>query len=752
MKNEKLQPSEALAKVFSPRREEAPLLSTPEIEKLLAERAMLPNPSHINVRKIIMTLSGITGLGLAAYFAFFSASHGTNGTSRTDQSHAPHSSHFAPANHELSQPAKPATVPTNNVSQLRAKPSTRGPWSAGNDQIYADLTREELARLGLVVKGDTVIAYKLPPNDTVESMELTRHSIGGGNTRRILPPGLHAPNFYPVLMTFGSGHGVAYVIEENGRTKEWGMVGDDSMNMLVRSWLESPGAPGYIPVWWTTRSIRPCDTCQEIDKMTLKVGKNFAKPIFPFYVPRMNGFTESTKDAITQLANYYCGKANKPIFQWPKNLFINADTVTAQNLLDEMDSEENTSSMIHLRSVMAHLNELVPIIVRMKSGTGAPGPNDFIFWYEPSDPLFNALPPVQAAVFRAKLNEPPHCLTAPNAVLTNAEVTYCVAAPQVVHITVSDLTGKPHISWDEGAVAGDNVSKFSTATLASGMYLVTVKSADGTERTRRIWVENAHPKGEQENNVQTPLPAIEHSLAQNSYLEIDSVALAGIGVESNSLLAAYYQVSSKPNIVDYTGVLRSWGAVLNTLDRSAVSGVAVPNFGPALVTDGLGRKRVSTTDSNGNALAADSLIPILLRDNAFDSIGATALIFWYAPTPEFLAALPDSARAIAEAMINGSGNGNQSVAAIHGAIQQAIAYPNPSRGRFSVRLTLNGSRTLTFTLRNLLGQQVEPPTEAHLNGESDQQLDFTSAAEGVYLLDITSDRGERYLQRIVIAR
>ncbi|MFI5201434.1 MAG: T9SS type A sorting domain-containing protein [Candidatus Kapaibacterium sp.] len=439
-----------------------------------------------------MTLSGITGVAVIAYFAFFSnpsfksVSHRTDPTDRSHRT--PQASLLNTGSPKTESTTQPAT------KQPRANPAIHGPWSAGNDQIYADLTREELARLGLVVKGDTVIAYKLPPNDTVESMELTMHSIGGGNTMRILPLGLHAPNFYPVLMTFGSGHGVAYVIEENGRTKEWGMVGDDSMNMLVRSWLESQGTPGYIPVWWNTRSIRPCDTCQEIDKMTLKVGKNFAKPIFPFYVPRMNGFTDSTKDAITQLANYYCGKANKPNFQWPKNLFINADTVTAQNLLDEMDSEENTSSMIHLRSVMAHLNALVPIIVRMKPGTGAPGPNDFIFWYEPSDELFNALPPMQAALFRAKLAEPPHCMNAPEAVTTEAEVTYCVSENQQVNVQVFDLMGHIVMSETQHAEAGDNIAKINTQTLPSGMYIILVQDQDGGQRTRRIWVQNANPK------------------------------------------------------------------------------------------------------------------------------------------------------------------------------------------------------------------------------------------------------------------
>lgn len=505
MKNKEPQPSEALTKHFAPYREETPLLSAPEIEKLLARRDMLPNNhppppalerrgSLFNIRRIIMTLSGITGLGLAAYFAFFAhgnqAMNGAKGTNATIKSLKPLSSLVTADTTRVAS----AALPPKSNPRLRTTLATRGPWSAGNDQIYADLTPEELTRLGIVVSGDTVIAYKLPPNDTIESMELTKNSIGGGNTRKNLPEGIHAPKFYPVLMTFGDGHGVAYVVEENGRTKEWGMVGDGSGNNVIRDWLKSPGTEGYLPVWWKTISIRPCDTCEEIDKMTLEVGKNFPKPIFPFSVPHMNGFSDSTKLALTQLADYYCGKGARPTFNWPKNLFIKADTITTQEMLDTMNSEENTTGMKHLRSMMANLNELVPIIIRSHGGTGAPRPNDFIFWYEPSQELFNALPPAQAEAFRHKLAESPQCMNAPEAVTTLAEVTYCVSEPQQVNVRVFDLMGHIILSETQHAEAGDNIAKINTEKLPSGMYIILVQDNDGGQRTRRIWVQNTIPK------------------------------------------------------------------------------------------------------------------------------------------------------------------------------------------------------------------------------------------------------------------
>ncbi len=51
MKNEPLQPSENLAKHFAPYREEAPLVSTPEIEKLLAGSAIADHPHNAIIFK-----------------------------------------------------------------------------------------------------------------------------------------------------------------------------------------------------------------------------------------------------------------------------------------------------------------------------------------------------------------------------------------------------------------------------------------------------------------------------------------------------------------------------------------------------------------------------------------------------------------------------------------------------------------------------------------------------------------------------
>lgn len=347
-----------------------------------------------------------------------------------------------------------------------------------------------------MVNGDTVTAYKLPPNDTIETMELTTHSIGGGNVHATLPSGIHAPSFFPTLMTFGSGQGAAYIIEGKGNTKEWGMISDGEIEKQFRAWLQKPGTSGYYALGFTQVITRKENDGTRHDTVWLSVAKNFPQPRFmPLFPPGIEGYSDTVMHALMDLAKYYDGSANsKPAIQWPKSLAIIVDTITTQQMLTQLDSSENTSTMQRLHSIMARLNELVPVIVRPHGGSGVFDSSDFIFWYEPSEELFAALPPAQAAAFRAKLAQPAQCLNAPEAVTTEAEVTYCVSEDQQVNVRVFDLMGHIVMSETQHAESGDNIAKINTQTLPSGMYIILVQDQDGGQRTRRIWVQNANPK------------------------------------------------------------------------------------------------------------------------------------------------------------------------------------------------------------------------------------------------------------------
>jgi hypothetical protein len=802
MKNDELQPSENLANHFAPYRDEAPLISAPEIEKLLAGSATADHPptpsffrrgSFFNNRRILMTLSGIAGLAAFSYFAFFSNhSNGINGTTATNghnttqRSYLTHQSHVL-ANDTLSQLATPASAPAKHTSQLLKKGNGHGPWSAGNDQFYADLSREELAKLGIVVMGDTLRTYNLDSKGMLEGQALTKRSMRD----RKDPPSsqdVHIPRFFPVLTTFSNGHGAFYRIE-SAEKSEWGMITDDSSEEAaqrsIREYLANPGTPGLSAYKFeevncvTTDSAHPHGI--ETITVNVKIGKDLPQQILkPLETFKLRKISDSVKNALIQLAHFYAGSnVPLPTISWPTNLTINVDTVNASDIISEMDSHVNNAAKLRLQSIFARLNDLVPVLVRHTAGTGNPDSNDFILWYEPSEELFNALPPAQAAIFRTKLAEPPHCISMPNEVLTTAEITYCVAEPQVVQVVVRDLTGKVMIFMSQLATAGDNVLQFPTETLPSGMYVVTVRDNDSSERSQRLWVENAHPKLSKDINWNSDSPhapdqlffnandeprtAIDNEMSKNHpgllnipSIELNAESLAKLGIESDSETAGWYRQNDKSKAVNYLGIMRTGSGVkFNTMDEDSVTTVSVVSFGPIIVTDGVGRCSLlppGDSAKQAKAFAAiDKFIPILLREKASsDSITKRDLIFWYKPTPEFLALLPDSARAVAQMMASGASNTPASVTDLHGAIQQAVAFPNPSKGQFSVKLTLGDARSLMFTLRNLLGQQAAPSVQARMDGTGEQSLDFSSVPEGVYLLDISSDQGERYIERVVI--
>ncbi|MDP4200425.1 MAG: T9SS type A sorting domain-containing protein [Bacteroidota bacterium] len=765
---EELQHSQELAEHFAKRREEAPLLSTSEVEKLLGSRAMLPTRSRNIIRRSIMTLAGISGIGAIAYFAF----------SGPPQQHPVHENHVRKdITASVSGQQEPIPIPmitqTAKVASARKAACRHAPmgsltpkgWSSGDNNYFIQLSPEERARIGLVVSGDTVYNYMLNERDTAECGSFGASFISTGSLVQHLPAGVHAPRFYPLLMTLGNGRGAAW------RNKDAvGWMGTQGFEEEFRNWLLKPAEPGYYALGYM-KMLGYSDSTGQHYKVTLTIGKNFPKPsLIPFSRPKLQGYSDTVINDLVQLAHYYEGSIPRPDVVLPKSVIVKVDTTTPVLLLHQLDSLHNTASMQNLRSTMSHLDELIGVPIHR---SGHAPDSDYVLWYKPTEEFLSLLPSVKAETIRSRTG-PPSCLSMPHTATGSVNITYCVEHEGDASIMVMDLWGRSMLSSVERAHPGDNVAAINTETLASGMYLVVISTVEGA-RSQRIWIENTHPK--MVGTTENPLPrgtmpsAAERNavLLAIPHVELDSSGLARIGIESNQYMAAYHYAKKGPSIVERTAVMRSWGTMEATLDRNDVKHVTPQDFRPTFVTDGAGRKRVylSMVDTSikdpkaqYDALMVEEtqkfasiseLVPILIRElNTPDSVGARDLIFWYQPTPEFLAALPDSARAIAKIMIGQSSNA--SVQSGQGVIEKVSAYPNPSKGNFTARFTLTTLRTLTLTMRNLLGQQVAPPVVVHAEGTSEQKLDFDSLGEGVYILDVTSDAGEEYLQRVVIVR
>jgi len=141
-----------------------------------------------------------------------------------------------------------------------------------------------------------------------------------------------------------------------------------------------------------------------------------------------------------------------------------------------------------------------------------------------------------------------------------------------------------------------------------------------------------------------------------------------------------------------------------------------------------------------------SLIPITIREsNADHLLGDSDLIFWYEPS-EALLAIANISKEPSSASVATSHS--------HGAIAATSANPTPTRGNLNIKVELTEGRVLRIVLRDLTGKEmrrVNQPSIAH-RGASEYRLDATDLPEGVYLLDVATERGEHYTQRVMIVR
>ncbi len=171
------------------------------------------------------------------------------------------------------------------------------------------------------------------------------------------------------------------------------------------------------------------------------------------------------------------------------------------------------------------------------------------------------------------------------------------------------------------------------------------------------------------------------------------------------------------------------------------------------------------------------------------------MIFWYEPTPQLLALLPDtlhvelttelarvdstmhkvdsSLAAIdsPSVSIDPNNSDNQKVPplsvnadsisraffdisrSINGAIAASLVYPNPANGEFTIQYTLNDARTVNITMHDINGKQIRNLGEqSSPKGTWSLQAQASGISPGIYLIALTTDKGEQAVQRIIIEK
>jgi protein TonB len=147
-------------------------------------------------------------------------------------------------------------------------------------------------------------------------------------------------------------------------------------------------------------------------------------------------------------------------------------------------------------------------------------------------------------------------------------------------------------------------------------------------------------------------------------------------------------------------------------------------------------------------------------------------LLWYEPTPEFIALLPERYRlglekelAVSEKYATKceipTEEERKAVAgyfdswrSCDGVLKIANVFPNPASVQATVHFTLQEARSITITVHNLNGERLAilEPTPLLGIGDHELPLDFTGRNVGVYLLALTTDKGETAIKRVMIMR
>ncbi len=140
-------------------------------------------------------------------------------------------------------------------------------------------------------------------------------------------------------------------------------------------------------------------------------------------------------------------------------------------------------------------------------------------------------------------------------------------------------------------------------------------------------------------------------------------------------------------------------------------------------------------------------------------------ILWYDISPELIDALPqqykDKLAPEMSALTEGDYCSSKSMAgedtycdvwrACNGGLQEMKIYPVPVDQDFTVEYTLSENRSLDFKIHDLYGEEVATLKTNIKRGSGVQSETFNvNLPSGMYLLSITSDKGEHTVQRFVI--
>jgi|GEM_PF-3939502 len=177
---------------------------------------------------------------------------------------------------------------------------------------------------------------------------------------------------------------------------------------------------------------------------------------------------------------------------------------------------------------------------------------------------------------------------------------------------------------------------------------------------------------------------------------------------------------------------------------------------------------------------AGGLVPVLVRTGrpytVADSLARRHrpdCIYWYRPTQEFLALLPGDVRSnLSAEILRATTTPDQSplgdevtklrvnpgtapyldvLRGSAGGVLNTTVLPNPAGERAEVGYSLSGPRVVTLALHDIMGRRLRELKAPVSNkaGDHHAEVDFSGLDDGIYLLVISTDRGEQAVQRVI---
>jgi hypothetical protein len=135
------------------------------------------------------------------------------------------------------------------------------------------------------------------------------------------------------------------------------------------------------------------------------------------------------------------------------------------------------------------------------------------------------------------------------------------------------------------------------------------------------------------------------------------------------------------------------------------------------------------------------------------------LIIWYNPDSLFLSRLPQALALQIKDELNHVQSNNtlsactyfESCANVRGALTAHLLYPNPTDDKTDLSITLSDARKVRVVITDISGKTVKivAAGEAYTLGSHTIGFSVGNLSEGMYLLLIESDKGERIVQRMV---